>query len=203
MLELKLPDLPADLSVIELLPGSASEVAVQAADTTAKVLDLGERQAQFEQYLEEIRLGILNSEPTSNILTSVMEACAYCLLFDRVLLLLANQGRRSLVGRMMLGSAPNFDPKSYSRPLGDEADPYAPDNNAFMHGRPAFQGDSLFGDGWPIAAIPVGSGKKAVGVVYCERTVKGGKDLSPQEQAALVMLTNLLDKSIQRVANNV
>jgi len=200
-LEVSLPQFTVDLETLNLTETVPSTKKVEKPTTgPSDTLDIGEHQQAFLQYLKDIQEALDNNEPTASIVTSVMEACAYCLGFNRVLLLLANQGRRALVGRMMLGSIPNFDPTKFSRPIGDDSDPYAPDNNAFMQGRPIFQGDPLFSDGWPIAAIPVGAGKRAVGVVYAERSGGGSKDLSPQEQAAIVMLANLLDKSLQRVA---
>ena len=203
-LEVSLEPLPIALATMEISEnGTVSGDSEPTATKTAPAFNLGDQQAAFDEYIEDIKQALANNEPTASIVTSVMEACAYCLNFDRVILLLASQGRKNLVGRMVLGTIPTIDPTKYSRPLGEDADPYAPDNNAFMQGSPVFQGDPLFPGGWPIAAIPIGGGKKAVGVVYAERTGDTSKDLTPQEQAAIVILTALLDKSLQRVVNKI
>jgi HD-like signal output (HDOD) protein len=203
-LEVALPPIPVALETMVIsAAGTFSKESETTEDTPPAALNLGPQQAAFDEYIEDIKQALINNEPTASIVTSVMEACAYCLNFNRVILLLASQGRKNLVGRMVLGTIPDIDTTKYSRPLGDDADPYAPDNNAFTQGRPIFQGDPLFPGGWPIAALPIGSGKKAVGVVYAEKTGGTSPELTPQEQAAIVILTGLLDKSLQRVVNKI
>jgi GAF domain-containing protein len=199
-LQVALPELDAQLGSLDVLGASmctkleAPEAAIEPA--------LGAQQSVFDEYVQEIRQALANNEPTASIVATVMEACAYCLKFDRVILLLANQGRRQLLGRMSLGQIPDVDPTKLVRPLGEEADAYAPDSNAFVSGIPVFQGDPLFKGGWPITAIPIGAGKRAVGVVYAERVAgPQAAELSVQEQAAISLLATLLDKSVQRVAN--
>lgn len=201
-LQVSLPELDPQLTQLEI--SGTSMVRNQTASVAAAANPaLGAQQTAFDEYVNDIKLAISNNDPTASIVTSVMEVCAYCLKFDRVMLLLASQGRRALVGRMVLGQIPGVDPTKFSRPIDENADPYAPDVKSFTTGIPVFQGDPLFEGGWPIAAIPIGSGKKAVGVVYAERVGDGTQELTGQEQAAIAVLANLLDKAVQRAANKI
>ncbi len=197
-LELKLPPLPEILTTISLDSTSVPASTSDATTNTSAKVSLGKNQEDFDRYIEDIETAISRGEPTANILTSVMEVCAYCLGFDRVLLLLANKTRTQLLGRMMLGSVPGVDPAKMVRPLGRDISADAPDNAAFMEARVVFSGTPLFPEGLPVIALPVGYGKRAVGVIYADRSSKPPISLAPQEQAALVLLADLLDKSLQK-----
>jgi hypothetical protein len=199
-LQVSLPDLDPQLAELEISGTEMVRNQTPAASVEATP-ELGAQQTAFDEYVNDIKQAISNNEPTASIVTSVMEVCAYCLKFDRVLLLLAAQGRRTLVGRMVLGQIPGIDPTKFTRSLEEDGNEYSPDVKAFSAGIPVFQGDPLFPGGWPIAAIPIGSGKKAVGVVYAERVGGETQELTGQEQAAIGVLANLLDKSVQRAAN--
>ncbi len=201
-LELKLPPLPEILESITF-DSAGAPTAESATDTPpSNKVTLAKNQEEFDNYIEDIETAINRGEPTANILTSVMEACAYCLGFDRVLLLLANKTRTSLMGRMMLGNVPGVDPAKIARPLGRTVSPSAPDNTAFMEGRVVFNGEAIFPDGLPLAVVPVGYRKRSVGVVYADRCSKPPIPLAPQEQSALVLLADLLDKSLQKAAKS-
>lgn len=202
-LEMSVPNLPVDptaLTVGTAGPGGATSIHVDLGRSKTLPELEGQVLSQFEAYLDEIKAAIADQEPTASIVTTVMEVCAYCLNFDKVILLLASPSKKSLIGRMMLGEATGVEPTKINRTTGTGANPHAPDNVAFVTGRPAFQGESIFGDGWPLAAIPVGSGKRSIGVIYAERSKADRTELSSAEQAAIVMLTELLDKSLQRTA---
>ncbi len=201
-LELNLPPLPEVLQTISLDSGHVSTPGAAAIASNSAKVELGRKQEDFDNYIDDIETAINRGEPTANILTSVMEACAYCLGFDRVLLLLANKTRTSLVGRMMLGSIPGVDPAKLVRALGDAVPANAPDNTAFMEGRVVFSGEPIFPDGVMLAVVPVGYGKRAVGVVYADRCSKPPVPLAPQEQAALVLLADLLDRSLQKATKS-
>ncbi|MCB0321011.1 MAG: hypothetical protein KDD60_08800, partial [Bdellovibrionales bacterium] len=144
----------------------------------------------------EIRAAVENHEPTASVITTVMETFAWSLGFDRVLLLLFTPGKKQLVGRMLLGNVPDFNPKSFTRKVGQEASAYAPDALAIKESRPVYRGDPLFEDGWPFATIPVGFDKRAIGVIYADRSSESNEDLSSREQAAVSVLAELLDRSI-------
>jgi hypothetical protein len=201
-LDLKLPPLPEALETIALDSVTPAKGAKGSSSAEPDKVMLAHNQEVFDNYIDDIEIAINRGEPTANILTSVMEACAYCLGFDRVLLLLANKTRTTLVGRMMLGSVAGVDPAKIQRPLGASAEPDAPDNCAFIEARVVFMGESIFPEGSPVIAIPVGYGKRAVGVVYADRTSKPESILAPQEQAALVLLADLLDRSLQKAAKS-
>jgi HD-like signal output (HDOD) protein len=196
-LELTLPNLPIEPASLIPFIGATDESPPMEA-TNAALTGLGASQELFQDYLEEIRKAIENQEPTASIVTSVMEACSYCLKFDRVLLMLLTPTKKALVGRMILGNSNGISPTSITRPIGPGAPPHAPDNIAFTTGRCSFQGDPLFDGGWPLVAIPIGFGKRCIGVVYAERTTRDGSELTNAEQAALVMLSELLDRSLSR-----
>lgn len=155
--------------------------------------------SQFNQFVSEIRQAVESREPTASIITSVMETFAWSLGFERVLLLLVASAKTKLVGRLLLGNVPNFDPKKLERPLGSRAGSQAPDAVAFNESRPVFNGEAIFSGGWPLAAIPIGFGQRAIGVIYADRDSSkqdGVKELSAREQAAIGILAELLDRSL-------
>ena len=148
------------------------------------------------RFIEEIKQAVQTHEPTSSVITSVMETLAWGMKFDRVLLMLANQGKKKLLGRMLLGTVEHIAARDIERPLGDEASPRAPDAEAFVKSHPVYNGDPVFPEGWPFVAIPVGFGPRAVGVVYADRIAKS-EELSSREQANIGILAELLDRSIK------
>jgi len=190
-LELSLPSLPGFMTTYK--SGSSVESAPELISTDAEAE--GEKESFFSQFLEEIRQAVENQEPTASIVTTVMETLAWSLKFDRVLLLLVTEGKKKLLGRMLLGSVEGFDPKTFQRPLGKEAGNYAPDSVAFAEARPVYLGDPIFKDGWPLVAIPIGFGSRAIGVIYADR-VSGTKEINERERAAIGMLAELLDRSV-------
>ena len=189
-LELDLPKLPE--FVVEYSESASSKHAPsKSADLVRQ-----DPQNQFLRYIEEIREAVDRYEPTASIITSVMEALAFGLSLDRVLLMLLAPGKKKLVGRMLLGRIDGFDPTKFERPLGGSAGPYAPDARAIAESRAVFTGDPLIGNGWPLAAIPVGFGPKTIGLIYADRSAGNKDDLDSREQAAIGLLAELLDKSI-------
>lgn len=190
-IDLHLPALPEFVSTYL---NSTAENTASAPAKTEIILD----EDVFNRYVEEIRSSVESGEPTASVITTVMETLAWGLHFDRVLLLLATAGRKSMVGRMMLGTAPNFDPTKFERVIGPEAPAHAPDARAHALGHPVFNGDSLFENGWPIAVLPIGFGQRCVGVIYCDREDRGEAELSSREQASVGILAELLDRSISR-----
>jgi HD-like signal output (HDOD) protein len=156
--------------------------------------------AKLNKYVLDVRAAIKANEPTSTVITTVMEACAHCLLFSRVVLLLGNKERSALTGRVALGRVPGFVSGKYVRSLSDPSITNYPDYRAYTLGQTVTTGSSIFPDGHTSAAIPIGLGRRTVGVIYLERTGGAGvpKELSLQEQSALVMLASLLDKAANR-----
>ncbi len=185
-IELTLPALPPFVS-------SYSQTKSESGGTAQPA---GIKTDEFMQYVEEIRQAVESGESTASIITTVMETLAWNIKFDRVLLLLLGQGRRRLSGRMLLGKGDAIDPKKIDRSLGADAGPHASDAQAFREGRPVFRGDSVLPDGWPIAAIPIGFGQRAIGVIYADRISEAAGDLSEREQAAILVLAELLDRSV-------
>ena len=184
-IELDLPALP------EYVVSYQTPTDLQPGDESAKQpID------RFMDYVNEVREAVEHGEPSSAVITTVMETCAWSLGFDRVLLMLVAPGRQKLVGRMLLGEVPNFSPTELTRPLGRETDIFAPDACAFHQARPVFKGDPIFKDGWPLAAIPVGFGSRAIGVIYADKTSSEEPEVSERLQAAIGVLAELLDRSV-------
>jgi hypothetical protein len=181
-IELSLPALPAYIAgYLESAKGDSAKP--KEAD-------------EFSQYVDEIRQAVESGESTASVVTTVMETLAWNLKFDRVLLLLVVSGKRKLSGRMLLGSsAESLDAKSIERTIDSRLDT-APDITAFKEGRPIFQGEPLLPNGWPLVAIPVGFGQRAIGVIYADRLPPNDKELSAREQAAISVLAELLDRSV-------
>jgi HD-like signal output (HDOD) protein len=151
---------------------------------------------QFTKYVEEIKQSIEEREPTASIITSVMETLAWGLGFSRVVLLLINQQRTALNGRMGLGKMNGIDPKKISRSLSAPELNKAADIVAFRECRPVFVGQVLLPDGWPVAALPVGTKIKQLGVIYCDKNNGADGELSARDRAAIGVLVELLERSI-------
>ena len=184
LIEVDLPDIPEFISTY-----AASEDPAAQKDDKDTV-------DPFKQFVDEIRQAVDNREPTASIITTVMETMAWGLKFDRVLLLLVTPTKNSLVGRMLLGEASGVDPKKLSCPIGPGAGPKACEAVAFREGRPVFNGVPVLESGWPFAAMPIGSANKAVGIIYADRVDSSGAELTVREQAAISVLVELLERSI-------
>ena len=191
-IDLQLPELPEFVD-------SYAEGADSRAGLDREADLAGHDENRFNEFVTEIRQAVESREPTASIITSVMETLAWSLEFDRVLLMLVAAGKTKLVGRLLLGSVPNFDPKNLERRVGSDAPADAPDAKAFREGRPVFEGQPLFKDGGILAALPIGFGQHAIGVVYADRERGRGdkRPLSPKEQTAIQTLAELLDRSIK------
>ena len=191
-IDLQLPPLPEYVASFSAAPSGGDE---QKGDSEK------EAETQFAEFVEEIRIAVENREPTSSIITSVMETLAWNIKFDRVMLMLINGSRNRLIGRLLLGDMPDFDPKKVSRPVGVDASPYAADAKAFRESRPIFVGEPVFEGGWPLAAIPIGFGTRCIGVIYADRdplrsSNQEKQELNAREQGAVGILAELLDRSI-------
>jgi HD-like signal output (HDOD) protein len=199
-LEVRLPPIPVDLSRITFsktgaaLQNESSDVPLDEASNTETT------HPEFSAYVSDIRKAIELQEPTASVVTAIMEVCAYCLKFDRILLLLANQGLRNLVGRMMLGTIPNFEPQKYIRPLGRDANPDSPDFKAFDSKSVICEGKPLFVDGPTFAAIPVGLEQRTVGVIYADKIDGSSGNITPETRQCLKILCDLLDTSLRRMS---
>lgn len=186
-IDLQLPSLP------EFVSHYGKEEAAPLEPTAE-----GATGQDFNGYVNEIRQAVENREPTSSIITSIMETLAWALKFDRVVLMLMNNSKTALIGRLALGNTPGFDPKKFTKPLGSEAEVGAPEARAVKESRPVFQGKSLLDDGWPVAYLPIGFGTRTVGIIYADRTshAQPNAELSAREQAAVGILAELLDRSL-------
>ncbi len=157
-----------------------------------------EQDDEFSYYLDEIRQAISNQETLSSIIASVMEALAFSLNFDRVLLMFSDPDESALHGKMSLGESFSTPIQSYVRPLDKTSPQQSPDNAAFFNGTVETFGDPLFEDGWPFVALPIGTAGRTVGVIYAdsiEDESKPNEALPERTQAALSLLTELLDKA--------
>lgn len=152
----------------------------------------------FSYYLDEIRQAVANHETMSSIITSAMEALAFGQGFDRVLLLFSDPSGGGLYGKMNLGQPFDVDAKAVRRDLNGPDSDFAPDIKAFREGTVEIYGDPLFADGWPFAAVPIGSPDQALGVIYADRVSKAGQPeaLDDGTQVALNMLAELLEEAV-------
>ncbi len=182
-IELNLPKLPA---VIERV----GKPLINANQTT-----ITDNPEQFQQIFNEIQQSIDSKASTATIITTVMETFAWTMNFDRVVLLLVDKERKKLLGRMALGSKVAFDPRSIERTLGNLS-LYAADLSAFSNGEPVFTGDPVLEQGWPLTAIPIGSGDKAVGVIYADRVNSDEDGIAIKDQKVINLLADLLNKSV-------
>jgi len=188
-LDLHLTALPAYVRTLSTKSSEAEEG--QKQETQIFTID-----GDFSRFVEEIRQAVDNRESTASIITTVMETFAWSLRFDRVLLMLIGSGKRNLSGRMLLGSIPNFDARNFQKPLAERGSTQFPESTAVYEGRPIFHGQPMFEDGWPFVAVPIGFGKRVIGIIYADRTTQDSGELTGQEQAAIGVLAELLDRSI-------
>lgn len=193
ILELSLPPFPLEPRALMAVTRGESIDSVDG-----QIPDLGEQNAQFRDYLEEIKQAIENKEPPASIVTSTMEILANCFPFDRVVLLMARPDKESLYGKMSLGDIAGFEVHSYSKTLSKNASPSDPINTAFISGRPVYEGNALLSGAVYFAAVPAGCGSRTVGVIYADKK-KGNLalPLTTEQKRAVALIAELLDKSLQ------
>jgi len=151
----------------------------------------------FASYIREMKGAIKARDPVSSVTTFAMEALVYALGFDRALLLYSDSDRTKLLGRMVMGKPLSVNAKSIERTLSGALDGCV-DVRAFKLGVSQHVGEAIFPEGFPSVAIPLGAGTYTKGVIYADRI--GGdhrKPLDENEQAALTVLTEILDESVR------
>lgn len=156
-------------------------------------------QDQFSFHVKEIKEAIENEETMSSIITSAMEALAFGLGFDRVLLLFSDSAETMLQGKMALGKPFPVDPHSFVCALELPEEERLVAATAFHERSVEIFGNPLFADGWPFAALAVGS-SNCIGVVYADKLPpEDGTQavaLGDREQVGLNILADLLDKAL-------
>jgi HD-like signal output (HDOD) protein len=156
-----------------------------------------EESSQVADAVKDIRDALKSGESKSSIFTAVMEALAWNLEFDRVLLLLTTPDGSRLTGHLCLGEVGDLNPRSVERALGPTAGPYAPDAKAVRDGAPVFIGDPLLPGGWPFAVLPIKSESGQIeGVIYADKVNAVEDELSMQMQATIAVLTDLLEHTV-------
>ena len=186
-------------STLQLTLPNLPDFVAQYSPTSSKTVAGNSQNDAYSSYIQEIKNAVDASEPTASVITSVMEALAFGIKFDRVMLLLLNNTRQKLVGRMMLGQVKGFDPSRCEVII--TSDPKHALVKALSMKTASFEGTGIFEDGWPLTAIPIGTSGQIVGVVYADRQEKsGGDELSETEKAAIRQITDLLEKSVVATA---
>lgn len=195
-----LPSLFQDhCSTLQLTLPPLPDFVAQYNPTATKKSANSETEEKYGSYLQEIKNAVEASEPTASVITSVMEALAFGIKFDRVMLLLLNNTRQKLIGRMMLGQVKGFDPSKCEVIV--TSDPTNALIKAISMKAPTYDGNGVFEDGWPLTAIPIGISKQTVGIVYADRQEKAGSaELNETEKAAIQQITELLEKSVLATA---
>lgn len=150
----------------------------------------------FPRYVAEIKAATEGKEPLSVITTLALEALVYGLGFERALLLYADSEHERLNGRLSLGKPTPVGVKSIERVCEDFPD--SVDIKCFESGLPQYLGDGLFEDGWPYVCVPIGVKDYCKGVIYADIVTKSDtKPIGENEQAALSVLTDLLDAGVK------
>lgn len=185
-LELKLP-----------VPKNLGKYIDEKANKTKSKQETTTSDSNYEKYFVEIEKAIENREPTATIVTTVMEALKVGLKFNKVLLMLRNAEKTHLEGRIMLGKQDGFDAKKFKRSLNLGAGIIPIDILAYKEGQAIFTGEPIVGNGWPIAAIPIGTKESAIGVIYVENEESDTEqEMSQEKQDAINHITKLLKKSL-------
>jgi HD-like signal output (HDOD) protein len=188
-----LQNLPEPAHLKNFVSDAQSLVNQQQEDDSGQVVVTEE----FREYVDEIKEAIESREPVSSIIASVMEAVAFGLGFDRVILMLINGPKTALIGRMSLGNTINFDPKSIARSLNDPEIEDAVDIKCFMSGNLTTEGQALISDSSCHMALPIGYKNGSLGVIYADKT--GSIEAKPcrKMQACLSILVEILDEAVQ------
>lgn len=155
-----------------------------------------EEDSSLTDYIIEMKQAVDQRESTISVISTALEALVWGLGFSRAILLILSTTQRELVGRMALGDMKGLDPKKITRPLmsSGERNP-SPDSLAFHESRPIYDGASVLTGGGEFAAIPVGFGKKVLGVIYADKLK--GEVVSTKDKAAINTLAELLDRSVK------
>ena len=188
--EIELPPLP---EFLKTFAGNTGEHDLNQPLTG----DVANEQVKFFSFIDEIKTAVQNREPAASIITSVMEALKFGLLFDRVILMLFDAAKKNIGTRMALG-VEGFRPGNIVKPI--DAKFSSPESIALRDGKVVFQGDSLLENGYPFVFMPIGTIKKGLGIIYADRSPAGaekhGKELDERARANISMLADLVDRSL-------
>jgi hypothetical protein len=117
-----------------------------------------------------------------------LEAFIKGLNFDRAVLLAVNERNQTLEPSVMVGAEAK-DYLSLRHKTWDSEHADLPSVQAFLNRQPVFFGEPIFGDDWPVAAFPVISGGKLLGVFYADKAARADAvSLETQEQVAVIAL---------------
>jgi len=126
-----------------------------------------------------------------------METLHYGLRFERVVVLFADSDKTVLTGRMSIGNIQE-NVRDIKIPL-DGSQNESVFVKAFQNGLVEVYGEPLLVDGYPYAAIPIGIGEHARGVIYVDRVSPSGDENLPIDGAgiaSLAVLCELLEQSV-------
>lgn len=157
------------------------------------------QKTSFRFYLDDIRTALTNRETLSSIITTAMEALAFGHGFDRVLLLVLDNGDDSLVGRMSLGKSFGKEPQEMRFELEFMEYESSPALRAILDGSVESLGEPLLADGWPFVVIPIGDQDHPYGVIYADYLSKGpgfSQPLNDGVKISLSPLVELLQKAV-------
>ncbi|MBL7662035.1 hypothetical protein JNK13_04700 [bacterium] len=158
--------------------------------------------AELEPYLNELQQAVRNMESTSSIISTVMEALAEGLNFDRVILMLSDESGSELRGHMSLGRKMNLNPKTLKRSMkvcllsSDSQQDQQKQSLPFID-------EPLFSDAACFVTIPVGgSPLEPSGVIYAD--IVQAAELNPtqvidqRKKDSIRMLSELVTQAVTR-----
>ncbi|HMO16625.1 MAG TPA: HDOD domain-containing protein [Oligoflexia bacterium] len=153
-------------------------------------------------YLEQLEQAIRESETLASVIATVMEAITFALEFDRVVYMESDVDRTTLSGKLGLGNTVD-NLEDIRRILPEDSYPEDLALKAYLSGSVETYGEPLFSEAWPFAAIPVGYGDRALGVIYADlnSTKENELDnlpLDTEKTVALSLLADILDRAIQK-----
>ncbi len=123
--------------------------------------------ALASKYLNDIQEATKNGESVASIITTALEALLWGLNFERVFLLLVDQKRTKIKGRMGLGMN-EIIPESISFPIDDKSQKIPV--KCLLTGKIITSGEMILPNDSSCIAIPVGNKKICIGVIYASIT---------------------------------
>ena len=129
-----------------------------------------------------------------------MEALAFALSFDRVLLFLPGELPGSIKHSIALGPIPEMELDSVANATDEGGFVNNPTLNAFLTGNLQSSGSPLFDNGQHFIALPIGASGRTQGVIYADflnNDLDSQPLLTPSVEHGVSVLAKALDRAVR------
>jgi hypothetical protein len=150
----------------------------------------------FQEGVKELQDSITAGESEASIIGATMDILKTAFNFSRIIYFEIDSRNSYLIGKMAIGDCLVADPRLLIFDLESNYEGNVPVIvDVALRQTTVFHGSPLFKDSWPLVSLPVGFGIAMRGVIYADKT--DGEELGFQEQAAISILTEMLDRGIE------